>query len=652
MTIDEFLGRLNGVTKNGAGWKSRCPAHDDHKPSLSVAEGDNGGIVVKCFVGCTEDAIVAALGIDRAELFPPNSDGDWTPFGPALAIYDYTDEERRLLFQVCRTAAKQFPCRVPDPGEKSGWRWKLGDTRRVLYRLPAVIEAAAAGETIYVVEGEKDVHTAERAGVTATTNPGGASKNKTKWRPEFTEQLSSAESVVIVADRDEAGRSHARQVAAALELAVPFVSIVQAAAGNDLSDHLAAGLTLDELVPLDESDDEPTVTLEPEPGSFDDRVRSRRVDLFARLESGPTPICYLPASEGMLVRGKRHHAPAPKKTGKSFGWLCHTVDMTLAGATVVILDRENGADEYARRLGHILQSRGLTDDQRAWVRTGLRYYEFPKIRDYDHADLAAEMAEVDLVIFDSQRRFLTDLGLKENESDDYTAFAAATIDVLFEHGIATLIQDNTGHLEKDRGRGSSAKADLNEVAFVLETVDAYSEGRVGKIRLKIEPGASRFGNEGTWEMVIGGGVFGSWQPVATEDLKAERNDDALDWITTYVNEHPGEAKTAVTKAFAEAHGGRGRNLAATVIDRDLAGSTPTISRGPGKSPSGVYLYPASQLNFPLPDTTTGNTGNHPDGATPAGQLPVLPGVKDTGKWEVPDEAEIERLAALAQEASE
>ena len=46
--------------------------------------------------------------------------------------------------------------------------------RRVLYRLPQVIAAKTAAETIYVVEGEKDVHAIERVDGVATCNPGGA----------------------------------------------------------------------------------------------------------------------------------------------------------------------------------------------------------------------------------------------------------------------------------------------------------------------------------------------------------------------------------------------------------------------------------------------------------------------------------------------
>jgi len=86
--------------------------------------------------------------------------------------------------------------------------WKLGETRRVLYRLPQVIEAVKAGKTIYIPEGEKDVHAIEQAGGVATCNPGGAGK----WKREYAESLRGAQ-VVVVADKDTPGRKHARDVA-------------------------------------------------------------------------------------------------------------------------------------------------------------------------------------------------------------------------------------------------------------------------------------------------------------------------------------------------------------------------------------------------------------------------------------------------------
>jgi hypothetical protein len=76
--------------------------------------------------------------------------------GAPLATYNYVDEAGVLLFEVLRYPVKRFLQRRPDADADEGWSWKLGDVRRVLYRLPEVIAAAAAGTTVYVVEGEKD----------------------------------------------------------------------------------------------------------------------------------------------------------------------------------------------------------------------------------------------------------------------------------------------------------------------------------------------------------------------------------------------------------------------------------------------------------------------------------------------------------------
>jgi hypothetical protein len=350
--------------------------------------------------------------------------------------------------------------------------------------------------------------------------------------------------------------------------------------------------------------------------TFEERFANRRVDLFERYENGPPDIDYLPASDGMLIRGKRHLLPAPKKTGKSFSTLVHWVDMALAGARVTILDRENGADLYAGRLAAIVQSRGLNDEQRAQVRAGIVYYEFPKIRAYDrdNGDLVTELSDSDIVVFDSSRRFLTDLGLEENASDDYTKFMATAVDPLFEAGVATIILDNTGHQEVTRARGTTAKEDLNEIAFELETLEPYSQHRVGRIRLRLEAGKSRFGNEGTWDMTIGGGVYGSWEPVDLEAEQLESRDDAVEWIVQYVLEHPeGVTQTPTLKAYTDAHDGKGRNLAKRIYDRLLAGEHPKVSRGTGNTNGGHVLVPASQQTFPPPTTQTGDPGTPPQG---------------------------------------
>ena len=48
---------------------ARCPAHDDHDPSLSISEGDDGRALVHCHAGCTVDAVLAVLGLSITDLF-------------------------------------------------------------------------------------------------------------------------------------------------------------------------------------------------------------------------------------------------------------------------------------------------------------------------------------------------------------------------------------------------------------------------------------------------------------------------------------------------------------------------------------------------------------------------------------------------------
>ena len=228
--------------RSGGDWT--CPAHEDSTPSLSVNQGDKG-VVIHCQAGCHTDDVLRQIGLKQSELFDEPARRDDKP--RIVATYPYVDETGELLFEAVRYNPKGFRQRRPDG--RGGWIGSLGKTRRVIYRLPEVLAVTTEGTgDIYVAEGEKDVEALERAGVVATCNPMGAEK----WLDEYSTFLVGANEVIIIADKDDAGYRHARQVSDSLKRAFVPYRIFEAAAGfKDAAQHLGAGLRLDEFVPCD-----------------------------------------------------------------------------------------------------------------------------------------------------------------------------------------------------------------------------------------------------------------------------------------------------------------------------------------------------------------------------------------------------------------
>lgn len=276
ISMRDFLSRLQGVQDKGNGqYMARCPCHGDKRQSLAVSMGDDR-ILVQCLAGCEYSDILSALGLDWKELVAPERlaqleedfktkksgkparkkpqaqskppvtkpprekrpadmtklrvGGDYMhkvtdEAGNAAIVsekithaYEYTDREGKPVLRVFRTEKKNFPTIHFDGGS---WYWGDGGTSMILYRLPEVLAAIAAGQPVYLVEGEKDVETLRRLGFTATTNKGGAGK----WHEDLTALLRGGV-VYIVPDVDEPGRKHARMVARALEGHAKEVRIV------------------------------------------------------------------------------------------------------------------------------------------------------------------------------------------------------------------------------------------------------------------------------------------------------------------------------------------------------------------------------------------------------------------------------------------
>lgn len=80
MSADALISRLTKVRKMGADrWMACCPAHQDKSPSLSIREAQDGRVLVHCWVGCSVESILGAVGLDFDALFPEKQDTDYAP---------------------------------------------------------------------------------------------------------------------------------------------------------------------------------------------------------------------------------------------------------------------------------------------------------------------------------------------------------------------------------------------------------------------------------------------------------------------------------------------------------------------------------------------------------------------------------------------
>ena len=100
-----FTDRLDKVRETGPGrWLARCPAHDDKRPSLTIRLTDDGRWLLHCFAGCDVHEIVAAIGLELSDLFPPTDrhyqPGERRPF-PALDVLRAVSHEVLIAALAC-----------------------------------------------------------------------------------------------------------------------------------------------------------------------------------------------------------------------------------------------------------------------------------------------------------------------------------------------------------------------------------------------------------------------------------------------------------------------------------------------------------------------------------------------------------------------
>lgn len=292
----EQVGRALNGQKSGRGWICFCPAHDNTKtPALSVSDGSNGRLLVKCHAGCDGRTVIAEL--QRRGIIDGHGH-DIKPPNPAEIKRRKAEDQHRLaqrlkvahgLFKAalsCEgTAAEQYLCEARGI---SGLRFnKMKNTLRFhpncLHspsgkNLPAILAQIRGpkGEALGIHRTYIKADGSGKADVTPTKmmlgpSSGGSvrfgpdspvialaegietalsvsrSSRMTVWATLSTSGLKGlllpplplASVVIICADNDDAGISAAETVAGRLHAERRTVSIIHPAnSGDDFNDVL------------------------------------------------------------------------------------------------------------------------------------------------------------------------------------------------------------------------------------------------------------------------------------------------------------------------------------------------------------------------------------------------------------------------------
>jgi len=399
-----FEARLQGqhFTRSGKDFMARCPFHDDSKASLSLnLENANwfchacktgGGLVEfeKRFSKCDEQ--VALANIAQIIGMPHLS----FQKGEPEAVYPYTDERGRLLFEKVRYPGKRFVQRKPDG--KGGFEYKLGSIRKPLYYLPEVITS----NHVLVCEGEKDSDRVrslnlgefDKSGFTriaVTTNVEGAGRWRAEYAPYFT-----GKDAIILPDQDEIGENHARTVAASIQPYAHTVRIARLSGlppNGDASDYLQRHSAEDLIAEIKKA----PLWKPPPPHLL---IPAKRFE--AQLSEEITWLV-----NGVIQRGSNGFICGAPKSGKS--WVAVDLALSLAlgmpwldfpvpqRVKTALITREDNPALTKWRLRHLLAGKGKTLEDvgdHLWVNSREQSPEFRLDKPEQVAEMLLELKKV------------------------------------------------------------------------------------------------------------------------------------------------------------------------------------------------------------------------------------------------------------------
>jgi len=484
-----ILARFKSVTSNGArgSFSALCPAHADSSPSLSIATGSDGRVLLHCHAGCKLEDILKNSGLTVNDLFPTKHAPVIKKFAPIISparvrrdamrenfvtalaeklgatqhiAYRYSENQVVVRFELLRSGKTFRPIHF------DGAVWSQGDGPHPwpLYRQNSLENPGL----VFVVEGEKCADTLTALGFAATTSPHGAgSARKANWAA-----LEGRE-IAILPDNDAPGEKYAREVASLLTGSTKIVKLPGLEIGEDIADWIRAGGSKKRLLRL--------VSRAPEIKSGDSFLSQKssenlgNASLFRPLKIGdfykntPDKIEWL--IENLIPKGTLCALAGIMKTGKTELATQMVAALARGGEILnyptrktktLILALEGHPAELRRRLA----AHGVQPENEVFIHNG---------RLPNTAEQVNEIAEfigangIELAVLDSWAAFS---GVDDENSNAHVLQALQPLRVLIERTGATVLL--VAHSKKSGGahgtqiRGAGSLFGELDQALILE----------------------------------------------------------------------------------------------------------------------------------------------------------------------------------------
>lgn len=224
--FQKIIESLTGEQRGEDEYLCRCPAHDDHTPSLKV-DLKNGRILVRCYSGCEQEAVIAALrdrdlwhkSTNGAGKNPPGIPVVWPTERMLKARNLSPGPENQREFVQCwawkdeNGTIEGFTALYFGRGKKDvipffkrykeTTRWSSGFPKEMIRPIFARdVLAKNPDAMVWIVEGEKKAEALISRGQVATTWPGGAKS----WGKADYSSLKGRK-IALWPDKDAPGRA-------------------------------------------------------------------------------------------------------------------------------------------------------------------------------------------------------------------------------------------------------------------------------------------------------------------------------------------------------------------------------------------------------------------------------------------------------------